>query len=141
MVSLRDTKTSDVISKAADELKKVKELEMPEWAKFVKTGAGKERPPAKNDWWHMRAASVLRRIALTGPIGVAKLRTKYSTKKNMGHKPERVYKAGGKVLRTILQQLEKAGLIRYTEKGVHKGRILTPKGQSFLSKAAKPVKQ
>lgn len=140
MVSQRDTNPNEVISKASGELKKIKELEMPEWAKFVKTGAGKERPPLKNDWWHMRAASVLRRIAMTGPIGVAKLRTKYASKKNMGHKPERVYKAGGKVLRTILQQLEKAGLVRYTEKGVHKGRVVTPKGQSFLAKAAKPVK-
>lgn len=138
MVSIRDTKAPEAIEKTAEELKKLKELEMPEWAKFVKTGAGKERPPMKKDWWHMRAASILRRISLIGPVGVSKLRTKYSSKANRGHKPGRVYKAGGKILRTILQQLEKAGLVRYTEKGVHKGRIVTPKGQSFLAKAAKP---
>jgi ribosomal protein S19E (S16A) len=34
----------------------------------------------------------------------------------------------------MLQQLEKDGLIKYDEKGVHKGRIITPKGKSFLDK-------
>ena len=140
MDSIRDTKGSELIPKAAEELKKVKEMEMPQWALFVKTGAGKERPPMKLDWWHLRAASVLRRIALTGPVGVSKLRTKYSNRKNRGYKPEKTYKASGKIIRTILQQLEKSGFIRYAEKGVHKGRIVTPKGQSFLAKATKPTK-
>ena len=140
MVSIRDIKGSELITKAAEELKKVKEMDMPQWALFVKTGAGKDRPPMKLDWWHMRSASVLRRIALTGPIGVSKLRTKYSNRKNRGYKPEKTYKASGKIIRTILQQLEKSGFIRYAEKGVHKGRIVTPKGQSFLAKATKPTK-
>ncbi|MEK6939747.1 MAG: 40S ribosomal protein S19, partial [Nanoarchaeota archaeon] len=39
-------------------------------------------------------------------------------------------------IRKILQQLEKSGLVKQTEKGVHKGRILTPKGTSFLDKIA-----
>ncbi len=141
MDSIRDTKGSELISKAAEELKKAKEMEMPQWALFVKTGAGKERPPMKLDWWHLRAASVLRRIALTGPVGVSKLRTKYSNRKNRGYKPEKTYRASGKIIRTILQQLEKAGLIRYTEKGVRKGRVVTPKGQSFLAKLGKPAKE
>lgn len=57
----------------------------------------------------------------------------------MGHKPERVYKASGKITRTILQQLEKAELIKFTEKGIHKGRIITPKGKSLLDKASKEI--
>lgn len=137
MVSIQNAKPGKVIDNTAEELKSVKEVHMPEWAKFVKSGAGKNRPPMDNDWWYKRTASVLRRVALTGPVGVSKLRTKYSAKVNRGFKPERVYKAGGKIIRSILQQLEKAELIRYAEKGVHKGRIVTPKGQSFLSKAAK----
>lgn len=140
MTSIRDTKASVLIQKTAQELKNVKEVQAPEWSKFVKTGAGKDRPPANDDWWHMRAASILRRIAVTGIVGVSKLRTKYSCKKNMGHAPERVYRASGKIIRTILQQLEKAGLIKYNQRGVKKGREITPKGQSFLSKAAKLAK-
>jgi len=53
-------------------------------------------------------------------------------KKNRGVKPEKFYKASGKVIRTILQQLEAEGLIKQVEKGVHKGKIVTPKGRSFL---------
>ena len=75
-----DTKTSDVIDRAAEGLKKLDEVKAPEWAKFVKTGAGKERPPMNKDWWQKRAAAVLRRVAVTGPVGVSKLRSKYRNK-------------------------------------------------------------
>ncbi|MBI2666235.1 40S ribosomal protein S19, partial [Candidatus Woesearchaeota archaeon] len=36
----------------------------------------------------------------------------------------------------ILQQLETSGLIKKADKGVHKGRVLTAKGTSFLDKIA-----
>jgi len=44
--------------------------------------------------------------------------------------------SAGNHLRKMLQQLEKAGFAKQTQKGVHKGRILTPKGQAFLEKVA-----
>ncbi len=132
MVSFRDIKPQELINKAAIELKKTKEVQMPEWAKFVKTGVHKERPPVENDWWQQRAASILRRIALLGPIGVSKLRKKYGGRQDRGTKPERFRLAGGKIIRVILQQLRKEGLIKQIEKGVHKGNVITPKGQKFL---------
>jgi len=132
MATIYNKDAAQVIEKAAEEFKKLKELAMPEWARLVKTGAAKERHPVNQDWWYIRAASILRKIYLKGPIGVSKLRKEYSSKKNMGHKPERVYVAGGKIIRTILQRLEKEGLIIPAEKGVHKGRIITPKGKKFL---------
>lgn len=141
MVSIQNAKPQKLVEMTAKELQKVKGLEMPDWGKFVKTGARKERPPMNEDWWYQRTASILRRIALTGPIGVSKLRVKYSARVSRGYKPKAVYKAGGKIIRTILQKLEKAELIRYTQKGVHKGRVITPKGQSFLAKVAKSAKE
>jgi len=33
--------------------------------------------------------------------------------------------------------MEKAGLVKAQEKGVHKGKIITPKGKSLMDKAAK----
>ncbi len=126
----------ELIKKAAEGLKKEKMVEAEEWAKFVKTGHHKERLPDDPDWWYHRSAAILRSIAKLGPIGTQKLRTKYGGKKNRGHKPERRYKASGSIIRKILQQLEKSELIKQTEKGVHKGRILTPKGTSFLDKIA-----
>ena len=82
----------------------------------------------------MRTASVLTPIKAKGPIGVSKLRRKYGGKKNRGVKEEHSYKGSGSIIRKCLQQLEKAGLIKQMEKGVHKGRILTTKGQSLIDK-------
>ena len=48
-------------------------------------------------------------------------------------------KAGGKVIRLMLQQLEKAGYIQKVDKP-KKGRIITPKGQRFISKLSKEIK-
>lgn len=118
----------------AEKLKKIPEIQAPEWSNYVKTSTHKERPPEQADWWHLRAASILNKVQKLGPIGVSKLRVKYGGKKNRGHKPERFYKGSGKITRTILQQLEKAGLIKEIKEGAHKGRKLTPKGQSLLSK-------
>ena len=127
---------TELINMAADELKKQKLVEPLEWAKFVKTGHHKERLPDDPDWWYFRSSAILRTIANIGPVGTEKLKTKYGGKKRRGHKPERFYKASGSIIRKILQQLEKAELIKQVEKGVHKGRVLTPKGISFLDKIA-----
>lgn len=144
MPTMYDVDPSELIEKAAEELKKDANIKPPQWASFVKTGMSKQRPPVRSDWWHVRAASVLRIVYRLGPIGVSKLRTKYGGKKNRGHKMERTYKGSGNLLRKILQQLEKGGYIKKADKGVHKGRVITAKGQSFLDKIAtqiyKPVK-
>ena len=66
--------------------------------------------PEDQDWWYKRAASILRKIYRHGPIGTNKLKKKYGSKKNRGHKPEHFYKAAGSHIRKILQQLEKSGL-------------------------------
>lgn len=136
MTHILTVNPNELINKVADELKKQKLIEPLEWSKFVKTGRNKERLPDSENWWYDRAASIMRAVAKLGPVGTQKLRTKYGGKKNRGHKPERFYQASGSIIRKILQQLEKAELIKQDEKGVHKGRILTPKGTSFLDKIA-----
>ena len=132
MVTVYDKRPQELIQKAAEGLKK--EITMPAWAKFVKTGHAKQRPPEDQDWWYSRAASILRKIYRHGPIGTNKLKKKYGSKKNRGHKPEARYEGSGKIIRVILQQLEQKQLIKQETKGVHKGRIITPKGKSFLDK-------
>lgn len=136
MATMYDVDVQELIKKAAEELKKVPEIKPPEWAPFVKTGMHKERPPADSDWWYARVASVLRAVYRLGPVGVQKLRTKYGGKKNRGVKKEHFYKGSGNILRKSLQQLEKAGFLKSAEKGSHKGRVVTPKGKSFLDKIA-----
>jgi small subunit ribosomal protein S19e len=125
-----------LIARLKEELKRYKELEPPHWARFVKTGAHRERPPDQPDWWHIRAASVLRRIYLDGPVGVSRLRTYYGGRQNRGQKPEHFRKGGGKIIRTILQQLERAGLVMKIDK---KGRKPSKKGVELLERLAEEV--
>ena len=140
-MTVYDINPNILIEKAAEELKKIKEIQPPSWAKFVKTGVFKERPPLDKDWWYKRVAAIPRRLYISkGPIGTSKLRTKYGGKKNRGYKPERYYIGSGSIIRKSLQQLEKAGFIIQAQKGVHKGRIVTPKGASFLNKLASQIK-
>ena len=123
--------------KLAEALKKIHEFEQPEWSKFVKTGASKERPPEDSGFWHKRAASILRQIYHRKNVGVNRLRTRYGSKKNRGMRPEEFRKSGGKIIRVILQQADKAGFTEITKpiKGIKKrraGRQLTKKGVEFL---------
>jgi small subunit ribosomal protein S19e len=136
MVSIYDVKPQQLIEKTAQTLKESKAIEAPDWAKFVKTGNHKEKPPVQQDWWFIRAAAILRSVAINGPIGVSKLRSKYGGRKNRGSTPERFKKGSGNIIRKILQQLEKAELIKFQKESVHKGRKITPKGQSLLNKTA-----
>ncbi len=132
MPALYDIHPQEAIQKAAELLKK--DMKMPHWALFIKTSCGKERPPEDRDWYYKRAASVLRKVYRFGPIGTNKLKVKYGTKKNRGHAKEEFRKGSGKIIRSILQQLEQAGYIKKEKKGAHMGRIITPKGKSFLDR-------
>lgn len=136
MATTYDVDPEELIKKAAEELKKISEIKPPVWASYAKTGRHKERPPVKEDWWYTRAAAVLRCIYRVGPIGVSKLRAKYGGKRRRGYAPPHFYKGSGSIVRKVLQQLEKAGFLQQAVKGVHKGRIVTPKGKSFLDKIA-----
>ncbi len=123
--------------KLAEALKKVPEFKEPEWAKFVKSSPSKERPIEDENFWYKRAASILRQIYRKKIVGVNRLRTKYGSKKNRGMKPERFVKAGGKIIRTILQQSDKAGFTESIReiKGTKEkrpGRKLTEMGRKFL---------
>ncbi len=120
-----------------EELKTVGDITPPDWSRFVKTGAHKDRTPDQPDWWYIRAAAVLRRLYIDGPVGVSKLRTYYGGRQNRGQSPEHFRKAGGKIIRLVLQQLEKAGLVTTVGKS---GRKLTAKGAKLLDDTAEKIK-
>lgn len=119
--------------KLAMVLKEIPEFEVPEWSLFVKTGTAKKRPPQEEDFWHKRAASILRQIYTHNVVGVNRLKTRYGSRKNRGMQPERFRKGSGKLIRVILQQSERAGLLeKYNESGKRAGRRLTEKGKELL---------
>ncbi len=132
MVTARDADSQKLIEALKEEMKKIKEIQPPEWSLYVKTGMSRERPPEQEDWWYIRSAAVLRKIYFNGPIGAQRLRRAYGGKKNRGHKPEHFYPGSGSIVRKVLQQLEAAGLVK-TKK---RGRMISPKGQKLLDNTA-----
>jgi len=115
----------------AEALKNIPEFEVPEWAHYVKTGVSRERPPAMDDFWYTRSASILRQLYIRGVVGVGKLRTRYGSRKDRGGRPDKFFKSGGKIIRVILQQAEAAGLVEKVLRMQH-GRRLTQAGRDFL---------
>lgn len=116
----------------------VREVEPPEWAGYVKTGSHVERMPQDPDWWYVRSASLLRKLYMKGPIGVSRLRKEYGGRKRMGVRPAHFRKAGGSIIRTILQQMEQAELV---EKADARGRSVSGKGRSLLDAMSTQIKR
>ncbi|MET1128139.1 MAG: 30S ribosomal protein S19e [Thermoproteota archaeon] len=134
MVTALEVPADLLIQRLVEELKKMPQIRPPAWALYVKTGHFKERPPEDPEWWYYRAASILRKLYKRGaPVGIERLRTAYGGRMNRGVAPEHFRKGSGSVIRKILQQLERAGLVA---KVPGKGRILTPKGRSLLDNLA-----
>lgn len=135
-MSIYEIPVSEFNSKLANALAGMEEFKMPEWARFVKTSEARERPPAEDDWWYKRSASILRQLYVKGVVGVNRLRTRYGGRKDRGAKPKQFRKGSGKIIRVILQQAETAGFVEKYN-GKKKGRKLTEKGVQFLDNIAK----
>ena len=118
-------------TKLANILKGMPEFNQPLWSQFVKTGTAKVRPPQDPDFWYKRAASIIRQIYTHKVVGVNRLKTRYGAKMNRGVRPSKFHKASGKIIRVILQQAEKAGLLEKVLKP-KAGRIMSKKGKEFL---------
>ena len=137
MTTIYDVPSSKLIAEVSKELKKVKAIKPPEWSAFVKTGVSREKSPVQPDWWYTRAASVLRKVHIKGPIGIPRLKQLYGTAANRGVRPERKKAGSGAVMKNILVQLEAAELVKKTSKG----RIATTQGISLLDKKAHMIKK
>ncbi|MDH7516751.1 MAG: 30S ribosomal protein S19e [Candidatus Thermoplasmatota archaeon] len=138
MTTVYDVPAKDLIDTVAKKLREEKTIVPPEGCSYWRTGVDKEKPPENRDWWYTRCASVLRKLYITDAIGVERLRAEYGGNRDRRTKPNRVRKASGAIVRRALQQLEQAG---YVTKVRGKGRVLTPKGRSFLDKTSYEVLQ
>jgi len=128
-----DMEPKEYNDKLAHALKHMPEFLQPEWSFYVKTGTSKVRPPQDPAFWHKRAASILRQIYVNKVVGVNRLKTRYGSLKNRGMRPEKFRRASGKIIRVILQQSEKAGLLeKFNESGRRAGRTLTENGKILL---------
>lgn len=139
MVTIYDVPADEFIDELAERLDEY--LEEPEWSDFAKTSPGREFPPEQDGFWYIRGASLLRKIAMNGPVGVERLATEYggTTAGSNRYRVAPTHRTDGsqKLIRTLLQQLEDADLV--TKAPGDTGRIITPAGQSLLDQAASDV--
>lgn len=138
MVTFYDVPADALIEELAERLEG--QLEEPDWMAYAKTSSAKEFPPEQEDFWYVRAASILRKVAIKGPIGVSRLSTEYGARKDgsnrYGSRPSRRVDGSRKIIRTILQQLEDEELI-LLEEGA--GRRIAPDGRALLDEVANDV--
>ena len=138
MTHPRDVPAAQLLPRLAAELKTRQAVTPPNWAVFVKTGVHKERAPTNPDWWYVRSASVLRKIYLHGHVGVARLSADYGGKRDRGSAPYHARSGSRSVLREIVQQLERSGLVRPFKT---QGRQVTSEGLKLLDALSREALQ
>lgn len=134
-----DVPVDTFITRLALELKEgVEAVRPPPWSDYVKTGVHAERQPNSEDWWYVRAASILRKLYVKGPMGVSRMSQAYGGRTGGRSAPGHARSGSSNIVRKILQQLETAGLVAKVDK---RGRTLTDKGRSLLDQVATDLKK
>ncbi len=136
MVTVYDVPAEQLIFRTAQKLKENSDIIPPEWAEYVKTGRHTEKGPSQNDWWYTRAASILRKLYIKGPMGSSRLAAEYGGYADKGSMPNRAVKGSGNIARKCMMQLEAAGYLVFKDK---EGRTISPAGQSLLDNTAKEI--
>jgi small subunit ribosomal protein S19e len=129
-----DVPASALLPRVASELRERGLVQPPPWAAYVKTGVSRQQAPTQPDWWYLRSASVLRKIFLKGTTGVQRLSADYGGRRDRGSAPYHARTGSRAVLREIVQQLEKAGLVRAHK---NQGRRVSAAGLKLLDGAAR----
>lgn len=131
MATIYDVPADALIEATAERL--ADRIEEPAWVEFSKAGTHKELPPVQDDFWFVRSASLLRRVAQEGPIGVERLATQYGGKgkgSNRYQSRPGSHEGGSRnIIRTSLQEMEDENLVE-TAQG--EGRRITDEGHAFL---------
>jgi len=154
MTTFYDVPAENLIPALSVKLGSEHGINMPEWAAFVKTGVHRERPPVQNDWWVTRSAAILRKVAREGPVGVNHLSQSFGGRVERGSAPNRAASGSRHIIRTILQQLEEAGLVEKSATKVldstdddgeritlYAGRKITSSGHKLLDSTAHEVRE
>ena len=140
MTTLYDVPAEALNEAVAERLADEDDVQEPDWFTFAKSGVSRELPPEQEDFWATRAASLLRKVAVDGPVGVGALRTAYGGSKQGSNRyrvrPDQKTDSSGKVIRTALQQLEDAGYVMTAE---GEGRRVTAEGRALLDDVASEV--
>ena len=138
MATLYDVPVDALLERVADRI--ADDLEEPDWLRYAKTGENRELPPQQEAFWQTRAASLLRKVAVDGPVGVDRLSSEYGGRKQGSTRyvvsSEHSVAGSKKIVRVCLQQLEDAG---YVETAEGEGRRVTGEGRRLLDDVADEV--
>jgi small subunit ribosomal protein S19e len=129
-----DVPASRLLPRVATELRDRKLVSPPAWSAYAKTGVSRQQAPTQPDWWYLRSASVLRKIYLKGTTGVQRLSADYGGRRDRGSAPYHSRTGSRAILREIVQQLEKSGLLRVYK---NRGRGISAAGLKLLDGAAR----
>ena len=143
MTTFHDVPTNLLLPVLAERMESHDSISRPEWALHVKTGVHRERPPTQDNWWEIRSAAVLRKVAIHSPIGVNHLSQMFGGARDRGSAPSRAKSGSRHITRTVLQQLEQAGLVetkKNTAGTITLGRVLTPAGHKLINEVAHEVR-
>jgi len=150
MTTFYDVPAEFLTPALAEKLADVKEITMPEWGAYVKTGVHREKPPSQENWWQIRCAALMRKVAREGPIGVNALAQAYGGRKDNGSSPNTPAIASRNVIRTALQQLQDAGFVDMKstkivssvdgDQKLYAGRTISAAGHKMLDEVAHSVR-
>ena len=137
MPTVYDVPADELIKRTAQYLHdNFGDINPPSWAIYVKTGSYLDKPPQDPDFWYIRSASLLRKIYVNRVIGVDHLKKEYGGRTRKGTVGKHKKSGGGTIIRNILKQLEKVGLVETINR---QGRKVTQKGTSILDSLAGEV--
>ncbi|KAJ9525301.1 hypothetical protein QJQ45_020838 [Haematococcus lacustris] len=147
---VKDVSAEDFIKAYSAHLKSNDKLHLPTWVDVVKTGKFKELAPYDEDWYFVRAASILvslfaaaaaicRRLYNRPGIGIGRFQTLFGGRMHRGAAPEKFSKSSGGLVRHIMQSLEEIGILEKCT-SIKGGRKLTASGQRDMDVIAGGIK-
>eukprot|EP00467_Chlorarachnion_reptans_P020664 CAMPEP_0114512608 /NCGR_PEP_ID=MMETSP0109-20121206/15074_1 /TAXON_ID=29199 /ORGANISM="Chlorarachnion reptans, Strain CCCM449" /LENGTH=176 /DNA_ID=CAMNT_0001692319 /DNA_START=35 /DNA_END=565 /DNA_ORIENTATION=- len=137
MATVKDVPAQPFIKALAAHFKEGGQMEIPDYAEYIKTAPFKELSPYDPDWYYVRAASIARKVYLFGGMGVGGLAKVYGGRSQKGTRRGHFKRASRGVLRHILRQLSEMKIV--CKKVDTKGRFITSEGQKTLDVIAKQL--
>src|SRR2546428_13854345 len=77
MTTAFDVPALPLLERIASHLASEGKVAAPDWAPFARTGVHTEKAPVRKDWWFLRAAAILRKVYILGPIGTSRLSAEF----------------------------------------------------------------
>lgn len=115
--TVKDVAPAKFIAAYAAHLKKGGKVALPAWVDLVKTSSNNELAPLDPEWYYIRAAAIIRRIYIRGGIGIGYMRKVFGRADREGPTPVHMGLCSGSVIRSVLKNLEKMGLVEKDARG------------------------